>query len=153
MPESYVNIPHCDETAAPIKLVGMSLGTIQNSIPHISPNSFSLEQEWLDHVSGVQEGMNTTEMPITYSGYMSTKQLSGDLRPKAVVGVFPVLDEKASSLATVKHIMLQSQKVTDFCNPHQTAVLVGDLPLYAQMKRLQVIYPTEFGEHKIVPFL
>jgi len=92
-------------------------------------------------------------MPLTYSGFHSHGQQAEDIRPQATVGVFPIFEEKASTMAMQKHAMLVVKKAIDFINPGQIPVIVGDIPLYTQQKKCQWVYPDEVGESKMVSFM
>ena len=113
------------------------------------------ENEWLEHIHGIILDRNGAlqELPITYYGFFSKKQPLEDIRPAATIVVFPVLPEKAASMAMQKHAMLMIMKATEFVNPGQIPVIVGDCPLYAQQKKCQWAYPEDVGEHKIVSFI
>ena len=71
---------------------------------------------------------------MTYSGFFSHSQSENDIRPTASVGVFPIFYEKASSMSMQKHAMLMTMKATEFVNPGQVPVIVGDLPIYIHQK-------------------
>jgi len=90
-------------------------------------------------------------MPVAYSGFYSHGQHAEDIRPRATVGVFPIFEEKASTMAMQKHAMLVVKKSIDNVNPCQIPVIVGDCPLYAQQKKCQWVYPDEVGESKWCP--
>jgi len=93
------------------------------------------------------------EMPVTFSGFYSHGQQAEYIRPRDIVGVFPVFEEKASTMAMQKHAMLVVKKAVDFINPGQIPVIVGDCPLYAQQKKCQWVYPDEVGETRMVSFM
>ena len=95
-------------------------------------------------------------MPVTYSGFYSHGQHAEDFRPRATEGVFPIFEEKASTMAMQKHAMLVVKKSIDFINPGQIPVIVDDCPLHAQQKiekKCQLVYPDEVGESKMVSFM
>ena len=92
-------------------------------------------------------------MPVTYSGVFSHGQRAEYVRPRATVGICPVFYEKASSMSLQKHVMLISKKATDFINPCQVPVIVGDCPLYVQQEKCQWKFPDEVGESKLVCFM
>ncbi|KAL8625684.1 hypothetical protein ACOMHN_043959 [Nucella lapillus] len=77
-------------------------------------------------------------------------QRDEDVRPRATVGVFPTFLEKASSMSMQKHAMQVVMKATEFVNPGQIPVIVGDCPLYVQQKKCQMAYSDEVGEKHIV---
>ena len=56
-------------------------------------------------------------------------------------------------MAMQKHSKLVSMRATDFANPGQIPVIVGDCPLYAQQKKCQWQYPDEVSESKLVCFM
>ena len=73
------------------------------------------------------------------------------IRPRAVIGIFPVFtEEKSDTLSMQKHTMLVVKKAINFVNPGQTPVLEGACPLYARQKRCQFLLPEEVGERQIV---
>ena len=80
-------------------------------------------------------------MPVTFSRFFSNKQTPKDFRPAAMIGVFPVLPEKAASMAMQKHAMHMIMNATEFVNPGQIPVIVGDGPLYAQQKKMSMDVP------------
>ena len=45
-----------------------------------------------------------------------------------------------------------TKSTTAFLNPTQIPVLIGDNPIYAHAKKVQILYPEEFGEDKFVVF-
>ena len=92
-------------------------------------------------------------MPVNYSGFFSYGRRAQAVRPRATVRIFHVFCEKASSMSMQKHAMLISKKATDFINPGQVPVIVGDCPLYAQQKKCQWKFPDEVGETKMVCFM
>ena len=74
-------------------------------------------------------------------------------RYPTTVGVFPIFEEKASTMAMQKHAMLVVKKAIDFINPGQIPVIVGDCPLHVQQKKCQWVYPDEVGETKMVSLM
>ena len=93
------------------------------------------------------------DIPMTFSGYFSHFQDVCSIRERAAVGVFPVLYEKANTISMQKHAMTVIKKATEFVNPGQTPVIVGDCPLYALQKKCQWKFPNEVGESQMVCFL
>ena len=99
----------------------------------------------------VDEKWQLDEVPVTFAGFFSNSQLQEDVKPRAVIGVFPVFnEEKADTLSMQKHAMLVTKKAIAFVNPGQTPVLEGDCPLYARQKRCQWLFPEELGEQQMV---
>ena len=99
------------------------------------------------------DGAALHEIPITWSGYHSHNQSNSDIRPPASIGLFPEFYEKAATLSMQKHGMLMMAEAIEYLNPGQTPVIEGDGPLYNIMKKLQLMYPDEVGETKIVSFI
>ena len=88
---------------------------------------------------------------MTFSGYFSKIQKQKEVKPRAVVGTFPVFtEEKADSLSMQKHAMKVVMNAIDFLNKGQTPVIEGDLPLYARQKMCQWLFKDEIGEDKMV---
>ncbi|KAL8589291.1 hypothetical protein ACOMHN_039934 [Nucella lapillus] len=46
------------------------------------------------------------DVPVTYAGFLAHSQRKEDIRPRATVGVFPLLYDKAAMMAMQKHAML-----------------------------------------------
>jgi hypothetical protein len=153
LPDDYAMVPYADEYTGDIKLTSIREGTGRPNL-NVIPVS-NTENNWLKHVHEVyteKEGI-VQDVPVTFSGFFSHKQSIAEVRPRATVGVFPILPDKAASLATQKHAMVTIMKATEFVNPGQVPVIVGDCPLYAQQKKCQLLYPDEVGESKIVSMM
>ena len=52
----------------------------------------------------------------------------------------------------IKHAMEITKSVTAFLNPGQIPVFVVDQPLFAHAKKVQWLFPLEFGEDIFVSF-
>ena len=154
LPDYYAIVPYIDEYAGDVTLPSIPHGqgrpvfgdSLDTGVP---------EEAWLQHVCQVVLG-NATELsttPVTYFGFFSHSQQPEDIKPRSTVGVFPIFYEKAASMAMQKHAMLMAKKATEFVNPVQVPVIVGDCPLYALQKKCQWKYPDEVGESKMVCFM
>ena len=115
-----------------------------------------IEQAWLSRVldinnKGKHDGKwQLDQVPVTYAGLFSNKQVD-EIRPRAVIGVFPMFtEEKSDTLSMQKHTMLVVKKAINFVNPGQTPALEGNCPLYAHKKWCQFLFPEEVGERQIV---
>ena len=151
LPESYSIVPYVEEYAGDINMSPIPAGSGRPSFGEDLPTEIQ-EDAWLDHVYAVAvEGDGEIQdKPVSYSGFFSSNQDAADVRPSAAVGVFPVFYEKAASMAMQKHAMLMCMKATDFVNPGQIPVIVGDCPLYTLQKKCQWKFPDEVGESKVV---
>ena len=113
-------------------------------------------QAWLNHVPSINKNKvddewQLTEVPVVFSGFFSKHQDQQDVKPRAVIGKFPVFGEKkADTIRMQKHDMLVVKKVSVFVNPGQIPVLEGGWPLYAHQKRCQMLFPEEVGEQHMV---
>ena len=152
LPDAYAVVPYTDEYTGDVTLSP----TEKSAMPTFTenPQSGIPEEAWLKHTYTVlfEERGELQKMPVTYSGFFSYGQQEQDVRPRATVGIFPVFYEKASSMAMQKHSMLISKKATDFVNPGQIPVIVGDCPLYVQQKKCQWMFPEEIGASKMACF-
>ena len=137
-----------------ITLPSMGVRSVRPTVAE-NPRAGTPEEAWFKHLYTVvfEEGRDLQQMPVTYSGFFSYCQGAEDVRPRATVGIFHVFYEKASSMSMQKHAMLISKKATDFINPGQVPVIVGDCPLYVQQKKCQWKFPDEVGESKMVCFM
>ena len=151
LPYDYANVPYVDEYAGDIHLSPsekeLPRPTFDENLQRGAP-----DEAWLKHVYDVSVDRDgeLQEKPVTYSGFFSHLQSAANVRPRATVGMFPIFYEKASSMAMQKHSMLVTMKATEFVNPGQVPVIVGDLPIYIQQKKCQWKYPDEVGETKMV---
>ena len=153
LPDDFSSAPYVDEYAGEITLTPIPDGAASPVFAE-NPRAGIPEKGWLNHLNKVlmeKDGV-LQDMPVTYSGFFSHNQ-SESVRPKAVVGVFPVFYEKASSMSMQKHSMLVVKNATEFINPGQIPVIEGDCPLYAQQKKCQWLFPDEVGESKMVCFM
>ena len=154
LPGDFAIVPYIDEYAGEITLSTMPDGS---AVPTFTknPRAGVPEDAWLNHVHNVTTQMNgkLQEMPVTFSGFHSHGQQAEYIRPRDIVGIFPIFEEKASTMAMQKHAMLVVKKAVDFINPGQIPVIVGDCPLYAQQKKCQWVYPDEVGETRMVSFM
>ncbi|KAL8588046.1 hypothetical protein ACOMHN_061212 [Nucella lapillus] len=154
LPEQFVNVPFVDEYAGEVRLSPTALEEGMSSLAQNSEEQSSV-QAWLSHVQRVIKELNgkLQDVPVTYAGFLAHSQRKEDIRPRATVGVFPLLYDKAAMMAMQKHAMLVVAKATDFVNPHQVPVIVGDCPLYALQKKCQWVFPEEVGEQNMVSFM
>lgn len=146
LPHDFAILPYIDEYAGEITFSPVRDGAVMlhciNSLQAQMP-----DEAWLNHVLKVFTEIDgkLQEMPVNYSGFFSYGQCADNVRPKAIVGVFPIFYEKSSSMAMQKHSMLANKKAIVFVNPGQIPVIVGDYPLYIQQKKCQWQYSNEVG--------
>lgn len=154
LPDSYTIAPFVDEYAGNVFISGINNASTISGIEK-NDELWMAERHWLQHVNMVVKDNDgqLQETPVTYSGFFSHGQNSKDVRPRSTVGVFPILYEKSATMAMQKHSMHIAMKATEFVNPGQIPVLVGDCPLYALQKKCQWVYPDEVGESKLVCFM
>lgn len=69
---------------------------------------------------------------------------------KGISGLLPLFEESAESSAMICHAINVCSEATQHLNPGQTPVLIGDQPLFAVAKKCQWIFPTLYGEQKLV---
>ncbi len=140
IPSEFATVPYADEYAGDIKI---SASEHQVPRPRFDLETGAPEQAWLDHIYAVSienEGV-LQEKPVTYSGYFSHLQSPDDVRPCASIGLLPLFYEKASTMAMQKHAMTITMKATQFLNPGQVPVIVGDCPIYVQQKNMSIEIP------------
>jgi len=87
------------------------------------------------HISTVlqQDTLAGNEV-ITWSGYNFRLMTDESVKPKAVIGVFPLFPNKAATPSMIKHAMQLTVHDTEILNPGQSPVLGADQPLYAIAK-------------------
>lgn len=152
--EEFSIVPYIEEKSGDIRF---ETNNEYFEWPNTIGNPFSDHEIWLNHVKHIyhqkkiEDDWALHEVPVTFSGFFSKKQKNENVKPKAVIGVFPVFsDEKADTLSMQKHAMLVVKKAIEFLNPGQIPVIAGDCPLYARQKKCQLFFPDEIGEEKMV---
>ncbi len=63
-----------------------------------------------------------------------------------ISSLLPLLVEKADTTAMPRQAMIVFKHATEYLNPGQIPVMIGDQPLYARMKLLQLEESDMFGE-------
>ena len=88
------------------------------------------DHSWIAHVTKVlpEDNLPQNEV-ITWSGYNSYLMSDKTVKPPAVIGVFPLVPDKALSPSMIKHAMQLTMQGTEYLNPGQTGVLVADQPI------------------------
>ncbi|KAL8613964.1 hypothetical protein ACOMHN_023200 [Nucella lapillus] len=144
LPDNYSNVPIIEEHAGQISFPPIPEGSATPGFLR-DLSGDTTHQAWLSHVHEVltENNGNPFGPPVTYSGFFSHSQRDEDVRPRATVGVFSTFLEKASSMSMQKHAMQVVMKATEFVNPGQIPVIVGDCPLYVQQKKCQMAYSDE----------
>ena len=141
LPDDYAVVSYVEDNGVDIFLepTGLMTQVIDNTQGRVC----IIEKAWLSHVldinnKGKHDGKwQLDEVPVTYAGFFSNKQVD-EIRPRAVIGVFPVFtEEKLDTVSMQKHTMLVVKKAINFVNPGQTPVLEGDCTLYAHQKQCQ----------------
>jgi hypothetical protein len=153
LPEEYITIPFVEETNRIIRLRPNGYQDALSSIQVQMPNDG--EGKWLTHVQHVLRacGGELQDVPITYSGFFSDLQDGSEIRPDSIIGTFPTLHCNVATMTMQKHALRKLSEAVEHLNSDQTPIVVGDCPVYAQMKKCQWTYPEEFGESKIVCFM
>ncbi len=59
-------------------------------------------------------------------------------QPQGISSLLPLLVAKADTIAMARHAMIVFKHTTEYLNPGQIPVMIGDQPLYARMKLLQL---------------
>ena len=67
--------------------------------------------------------------------------------------MLPLFRESATSPTMIYHAMKTCIAVTNHLNPGQVPVIIADQPLHYTLKRLQIKYPEEVGEAKLLTML
>ncbi len=106
------------------------------------------ENDWLEHVENVaRDGYNKEN--VSWAAFHADR-LKNVKVVKGMSGLLPLFEESAESSAMICHAMNLCLAATQHLNPGQTPVLTGDQPLYAMAKKCQWVFPSLFGEDKLV---
>ena len=106
------------------------------------------ELQWLDFVAEKSEAASN----IAWSAYHSQKGVSST-RTKSVNAILPLLPQNIRyvTLGMQKHCIEVTSTAIEFLNPGQITLDVNDHPVYALSKKIQLLYPDEFGPGKYFP--
>ena len=154
LPEEFAVVPYVENISGNVKLKSIPDGEARP--PKKTSNTECIEA-WLSHVTRVHskgvvdKQWQFEKVPVTFSGYFSNLQKKENVKPRAVVGTFPVFsEEKADTMGMQKHAMKVVKDGIEFLNPGQTPIIEGDCPLYARQKMCQWMFPDEVGEENMV---
>lgn len=104
------------------------------------------QHEWLRNVE-MKIGEDSAP-DISWSSFFGHR-----LKDKTVVvdhtALLPLIHENINSPSTIRHLMKIAINHTDFLNNGQSAVFIGDQPIFAISKEIQWFNPDEFGEDKM----
>ena len=135
LPEQFAIVPYVEDVGGDCKLNPLSDGSAR---PVRKAWESEVISAWLSHVRNVfakgklEKNWQLEEFPVTFSGFFSKQQPKEHVKPRAVVGTFPVFsEEKADSISMQKHAMKVVKDGIRFLNEEQTPVMEGDLPLFA----------------------
>lgn len=106
------------------------------------------QREWLDEIENSIK-TETLGQNISWSAFQGNKVGNNPVIVNKT-GLLPLFNESSTSPAMIRHAMKVAMNTTSILNPGQTTVFNGDQPIFAIAKELQWLYPTEFGEDKLV---
>lgn len=115
------------------------------------PSHAVTETDWLYNVRMKVESENIAVdkgQSFSWSAYRA-EQMS-ETRPPATSALLPLFREEAHTPAMIKHGMNIVKLATEFTNPGQIPVLTVDQPLYVLAKKVQWLWPYEYGPDKYV---
>ena len=111
-----------------------------------------VENQWLNHVRKIEElndeARIAEEKKPHWAAYHAVQQGCASTK-KVSNAVLPIFYESAATAGMMKHSMDIAISSTKFLNEGQLAIICADQPLFALMKRLQWLYPVDYGLDKI----
>ena len=104
------------------------------------------EKRWIVHALPLLEKDNlTSEDTLVWAAYHAlTQPVTED--PPAICALLPLLNEKSSTPAMIKHGMDVQRQAIKYLNPQQIPVTTFDQPLFALAKLIQWKWPEVYGE-------
>ena len=105
--------------------------------------------QWLHQVTRLcSDEFNDKNERLLFSGFHSRAQVKQVIKGLSVL--VPLLRDSINSLSMVRHCMGVTIKVISQVHPSQVQIVTADQPVYALRKRIQWMYPEEYGEAKII---
>ena len=104
-----------------------------------------MQTRWLEHCKQHLNEELTKGIYLSWAAYHAS--VTNVSNPLPCLGsLLPLFDEKAATVAMMKHGMHVQKKATEFLNPGQIPVTVCDQPLFAIAKFVQWNWPATHGE-------
>lgn len=142
LPESYTTVP---AVSAATSQLSVPATTMADQADHLE-EAKNEEDAWI--ARGIQL-LSQDELQkgdyITWAAFHASLE-SVPEDPPAITALLPLFQDKAATLAMVKHGMDIQRKVTNHLNPGQTPVIAFDQPLFALGKFVQWCWPQTHGE-------
>ena len=140
-----------------------SLRTSHPKVPitegHVRPtekrchDTMRQEDQWL---SKVKDSLSKSKLEegdfLHWLAYHAQGQ-SKEVPPCATIGLLPLFDENAPSVAMVKHVLVVARYAIHHLNLSQTSVIAMDQLLYSLAKQIQWTCPETLGEQNYIVVL
>ena len=141
LPDYYTNLPPTTNISTQYPIQTANLVEIQSVQDKLT--------QWLHQVTRLcsDEFIDINER-LSFSGFHSRTQVKQVIKGLSVL--MPLLRDNINSLSMVRHCMDVIIKVINQVHPSQVAIITADQPVYALGKRIQWMYPEEYGESKII---
>ena len=109
------------------------------------------EYQWLDNASEVIENKRTGDdsLDTSWVAFHASRQTPG-IRATCSTILLPLFQERAHTVAMIKHSLDVTSKAVEHLNPGQNPVVTFDQPIYALAKQIQFRWPEKYGEDKLV---
>ena len=149
LPESYSIVP---AVACNTNTVAVSQSVIKNTESTIAEELLK-EEDW--HEKSIpllsKDSLEKNDF-VAWGAYHASVQTEYAIHAGTST-LLPLFNEKAATVAMVKHGMSVIQSITAKCNPGQIPAIAVDQPLFALAKYVQWNWPDSHGEERYVVML
>ena len=141
LPDYYTNLPPTTNNSTQYTIQTANMEEIQNVQDKLT--------QWLHQVTRLcsDEFIDINER-LAFSGFHSRTQVKQMIKGLSVL--MPLLRDSINSLSMDRHCMDVIIKDINQVHPSQVPIITADQPVYALGKRIQWMYPEEYGEAKII---
>ena len=147
LPESYTIVPHVEVQSKNLKVPWRARTFDTPST--ITENENEKENGWLKKAFNLLPQPLTKEHRISWPAYFAANQQI-PLPSVSSQALLPLFHEKVATISMLKHGMNIVKSAIAFLNPTQIPLLTGDQPVFALGKKVQWLFPEEFGEDRFV---
>ena len=145
--ESYTIVPHVEVQSKNLKVPWRARTFDTPST--ITENENEKENGWLKKAFNLLPQPLTKEHRISWPAYFAANQQI-PLPSVSSQALLPLFHEKVATISMLKHGMNIVKSAIAFLNPTQIPLLTGDQPVFALGKKVQWLFPEEFGEDRFV---
>lgn len=152
LPDEYSSVPPVSIKTSEVNVPPTGRAGVETPGSNQLTTAIAQETCWLKHCEQHLHEELTKGTYLSWAAYHASVTVVSNPLP-CLGSLLPLFDEKAATVAMMKHGMLVMQKATELLNPGQIPVTVCDQPLFAIAKFVQWNWPSTHGENLHVVML